>query len=362
MPSRRGTPARMRELARRRRQVIDGLADQAFDLIGVDEPAAALREEVTATLTAALADPDVAEQILAGALVRPVRWEGFGSVPLSRISALPRAHRTGRDPKPAVEADAGTPDRREFGPRLDEGRQRGSTRTHGAGSRRSSARAELGAARKVAEVRRRRADQGRGRVDPLEQHDPRPGGRVGRRPSRPRRGPPGPAARADDSTGKHERSTWRSWSNQAMKFATTLELHGKTATGIEVPDEVVEALGGRQPTGGDGQINDYTYRSTIARMGGRVPAARRPPKFGPGQGSRPVSGSTSMCELDAAPREVVVPDDFRAALDAAPGAAATFDKLSFTHRKEHVRAIEDAKTEATRQRRIAKAIEKLTAG
>ncbi len=84
---------RMRELARRRRQVIDGLADQAFDLIGVDEPAAALREEVTATLTAALADPDVAGQILAGALVRPVRWEGFGSVPLSRISALPERPR-----------------------------------------------------------------------------------------------------------------------------------------------------------------------------------------------------------------------------------------------------------------------------
>jgi hypothetical protein len=93
---------RMRDLARRRRRVIDGLADQAFDLIGVDEPAAALRDEVTATLTAALADPDVAEQIRAGALVRPVRWEGFGSVPLSRISALPvRAPRT--DPqRPAV--------------------------------------------------------------------------------------------------------------------------------------------------------------------------------------------------------------------------------------------------------------------
>ena len=45
-----------------------------------------------------------------------------------------------------------------------------------------------------------------------------------------------------------------------------------------------------------------------------------------------------------------------------PGASATFDSLSFTHRKEHVRAIEDAKTPETRQRRIAKAVEKLTAG
>ena len=129
--------ARMRELARRRRQVIDGLADQAFDLIGVDEPAAALREEVTATLTAALADPDVAEQILAGALVRPVRWEGFGSVPLSRISALPQRPPRA-DPKPAVKDGRLRPTAASSGESV-EVRQERLTRP-GAGSRKPGAR------------------------------------------------------------------------------------------------------------------------------------------------------------------------------------------------------------------------------
>lgn len=55
-----------------------------------------------------------------------------------------------------------------------------------------------------------------------------------------------------------------------------------------------------------------------------------------------------------------VPDDLAAALDAACSAA--FDVLAPSHRKEHVRAIESAKAAETRQRRIAKAIEKLQAG
>ncbi len=86
-----GDAPRMRDLATRRRRLVDGLVEQAFELVGQQDPPAALREEVVATLNATLADPDVARQILAGALVRPVRWEGFGSVPLTRISALPDA-------------------------------------------------------------------------------------------------------------------------------------------------------------------------------------------------------------------------------------------------------------------------------
>ena len=86
-----GDAPRMRELATRRRRLVDTLVAQAFELVGQQDPPAALREEVVATLNATLADPDVARQILAGSLVRPVRWEGFGSVPLTRISALPDA-------------------------------------------------------------------------------------------------------------------------------------------------------------------------------------------------------------------------------------------------------------------------------
>ncbi|MBW8880137.1 MAG: YdeI/OmpD-associated family protein, partial [Asticcacaulis sp.] len=67
---------------------------------------------------------------------------------------------------------------------------------------------------------------------------------------------------------------------------------------------------------------------------------------------------TVEIELDTAPRVVEVPEDFAQALSAA-GVEEAFDKLAFSHRKEHIRAIEDAKTPETRARRIEKTIEKL---
>jgi hypothetical protein len=68
---------RIRELSRRRRELMASLLQQAFDAAGQESPPAALRDEVTSTLTAALADPQVAEQLRAGTLVRAVYREGF---------------------------------------------------------------------------------------------------------------------------------------------------------------------------------------------------------------------------------------------------------------------------------------------
>jgi hypothetical protein len=68
----------IRELSLRRRQLIDALARQAFTVSGLHAPPAALRDEVTATLGAALADPEVAEKLAAGTLERAARSEGFG--------------------------------------------------------------------------------------------------------------------------------------------------------------------------------------------------------------------------------------------------------------------------------------------
>ena len=68
---------RIRELSRRRRELMASLLQQAFDAAGLESPPAALRDEVTSTLTAALADPQVAEQLRAGTLVRAVYREGF---------------------------------------------------------------------------------------------------------------------------------------------------------------------------------------------------------------------------------------------------------------------------------------------
>jgi len=146
-----------------------------------------------------------------------------------------------------------------------------------------------------------------------------------------------------------------------MRFRTTIQQSGKTATGIQVPDEVVEALGsGRRPAV-KVTINGYTYRNTVAVMGGvymvGVSAEHRA-----GAG---VAGGDEVdvdVELDTAPREVTVPADFAAALDAEPNARRTFDGLSYSNKSWHVLQVTGAKTDETRQRRIAKSVDLLKQG
>lgn len=146
-----------------------------------------------------------------------------------------------------------------------------------------------------------------------------------------------------------------------MRFRTTIELGGKTATGIRVPDEVVEALGAGKRPAVTVTINGFTYRSTVAVMGGvymvGVSAENRA-----GAG---VAGGDEVdvdIELDTAPREVAVPADFAAALDAEPAARRTFDGLSNSNKSWHVLQVQGAKTDETRQRRIAKSVEVLREG
>lgn len=146
-----------------------------------------------------------------------------------------------------------------------------------------------------------------------------------------------------------------------MRFTTTLLQTGKTAAGFEVPPDVVEALGSGKRPPVLVTINGYTYRNTVAVMGGvfmiGVSAEHR-------AGARVAGGDVIEVdlELDSAPREVEVPADFAAALDAEPAARATFDRLSYSNRSWHVLQVNGAKTDETRQRRIAKSIEILREG
>jgi hypothetical protein len=146
-----------------------------------------------------------------------------------------------------------------------------------------------------------------------------------------------------------------------MKFRAVLQLHGKTATGFEVPPEVVDALGSNRRPAVIVTIGGSSWRSSIAARGGVF-------LLGVSAENRASAGISAGDEvdvevvLDTAPREVEVPDDFAQAMRAVPGLRQAFDALAFTHRKEHVRAIEDAKTAETRSRRITKAVEKLSAG
>jgi hypothetical protein len=144
-----------------------------------------------------------------------------------------------------------------------------------------------------------------------------------------------------------------------MRFRTMILQSGRT--GIEVPDEVVEALGaGRRPVV-KVTVNGYTYRSTVAVMGGAsmigLSAEHR--------AAAGVAGGEEVdvdIDLNTAPREVSVPADFAAALDAEPAARRTFDGLSYSNKSWHVLQVEGAKTDETRQRRIAKSVDILKQG
>jgi hypothetical protein len=143
-----------------------------------------------------------------------------------------------------------------------------------------------------------------------------------------------------------------------MRFRATLELNGKTATGIEVPPDVVEALHGGKRPAVTVTVSGHTYRTTVGVMGGRtlipVSAEHR-------TAAGIAAGDVVDVELerDDAPRELEVPDDLARALDAEPGARAAFDALSFSGKRRYVDPVAQAKTTETRERRIAKAVTEL---
>jgi hypothetical protein len=146
-----------------------------------------------------------------------------------------------------------------------------------------------------------------------------------------------------------------------MRFRTTILQGDKTATGIRVPDEVVEALGGGKRAKVSVTIRGYSYRSSVAVIGGEyMVGVSSDNRTGAG-----VAGGDEVdvdIELDTAPREVSVPADFAAALDAEPIARRTFDGLSYSNKSWHTLQIEGAKTDETRQRRIARSVEILGDG
>lgn len=150
-------------------------------------------------------------------------------------------------------------------------------------------------------------------------------------------------------------------SNGSAEFRTTIAQTGKTTTGIQVPEAVVEALGSGKRPPVKVTINGYTYRSSVAVMGGRYMvslSAEHRAGAGVGGGDE----VDVVLELDTAPRTVDVPSDLAAALDAKPEARRTFDGLSYSKKSWHVLQAEGAKTDETRQRRIAKSVDMLKHG
>jgi hypothetical protein len=146
-----------------------------------------------------------------------------------------------------------------------------------------------------------------------------------------------------------------------MRFHTTILQAGKTATGIRIPDEIVEGLGAGKRPPVKVTIKGYTYRSTVAVMGDAYMVGVNADN----RAAAGVAGGDEVdvdIELDTAPREVDVPSDFAAALDAEPEARRIFDKLSNSNKGWHISQIEGARTDETRQRRIAKSVAALREG
>ena len=146
-----------------------------------------------------------------------------------------------------------------------------------------------------------------------------------------------------------------------LRFRAELESSGKTTAGFEVPESVVEALGGGKHPKIVATVNGFTFRTSIASMGGRY-------MFGLSADRRKEAGVQAgevhdvEVELDTAPREVEVPEDFANALNQEPAVKAFWDTLSYSNKSWHALQITGAKQAVTRASRIEKSIAMLREG
>ena len=146
-----------------------------------------------------------------------------------------------------------------------------------------------------------------------------------------------------------------------IQFNAQLQPRGPAAA-VVLDEAQVEALGeGAKRFPVVATVNGYTWRTSVARMGGEfLVGLSKEVRLGAGvEAGHDVE---VRLELDAAPREVEVPEALAAALASDPAAKASFERMAFTHRKEYARWIAGAKKEDTRERRVAQALEMIRAG
>jgi uncharacterized protein YdeI (YjbR/CyaY-like superfamily) len=143
----------------------------------------------------------------------------------------------------------------------------------------------------------------------------------------------------------------------AVTYQTKLLGYGNHAA-IEIPDEVLAALGANRRAPLKVTIGTHSYQSTATGMDGKCLVVFP-------QRERDASGVAAgdvvnvTLELDAGRREVAIPEALAAAL-AASGLTETFEALSYSKRKEFARHVAEAKAEETRLRRVERVIAALT--
>jgi hypothetical protein len=144
----------------------------------------------------------------------------------------------------------------------------------------------------------------------------------------------------------------------AVRFKVKLEQYQDTQVlRVYLPFDVFEVFGTRSRLAVKGEIKGFPFRSSIFPMGGGkfYMVVNREMR----EGAKVKAGETIefVMEKDDEPRAIVTPPDLLKALSARKSAKAAWDKLSYSHRKEYINAIEEAKKPETRARRIAKAVE-----
>ncbi|HEX8148168.1 MAG TPA: YdeI/OmpD-associated family protein [Pyrinomonadaceae bacterium] len=137
---------------------------------------------------------------------------------------------------------------------------------------------------------------------------------------------------------------------------------GGDVCSINIPFDVEKTFGARGRVPVRGTLNGAPFRSSVFRMGGDCHFMVVNRKLREASG---VSGGETVpvvLERDTETRTVAPPADFARALEGSKEARAVWDKLSYTHRREHVEHIEEAKKPETRRRRIEKSVALLAAG
>jgi hypothetical protein len=146
-----------------------------------------------------------------------------------------------------------------------------------------------------------------------------------------------------------------------IEFKTMLEARGPAAAVILDDGQAAEVGEGKKRFPVVATVNGYTWRTTVARMGGEflVGLSR---EVRDGAGVAAGDEVDIVLALDVAPREVDVPAALATALAGDAAAATAFERMSYTHRKEYARWIVEAKREETRERRVQQAVEMIRAG
>jgi bacteriocin resistance YdeI/OmpD-like protein/uncharacterized protein DUF1905 len=147
----------------------------------------------------------------------------------------------------------------------------------------------------------------------------------------------------------------------SLRLTTTLQARGPAAAVVLDEDQVAQIGEGAKRFPVAATIGDFTWRTTVTRMGGEFLLGMNKAVR---QGAGAEAGDTVEVhiELDAAPREVEVPEALATALADDPVAKGNYDGMAFTHRKEYARWIAEAKKPETRDRRVAQALEMLREG